>query len=78
MSPEVPENGFGVPFWRVMGHPFRFSDEGLVWHVKRCVLSLLLGVKSNGLLLQNYANRTVHPSKIEDELSMVYVFRNVS
>ena len=30
--------------------------------------------KSKGLLVQNHANRTVYPLKIEDQLSIAYVF----
>ena len=40
---------------------------------KNALLCCFFGVKSKCLLLQNHANRTVHPSKIEGERSMVYV-----
>ena len=57
---------------------FVASDKGFAQHAKTCSLGMFFGLKSNCLLLQNHANRTVHPSKIEDKLSMVYVLLHVS
>ena len=51
------------------------SDQGFVQYVKKCPLEVFLGAKSKGLLLQNHANRRVHPSKIEGALPMAYVFQ---
>ena len=55
----------------VLGPLFLVSDRRFVQSVKKCALRLFLGAKSKGLLLQNHANRTVHPSKIEGVLPMV-------
>ena len=51
---------------------------GFVRRVKKCSFGLFLGAKSRGPLLQKHAIRTVHPSKIGDQLSIVYVLLHVS
>ena len=44
-------------------------------YVKKSVSGVFLGEKSTRLVLQKHANRTVHPSKIEDVLPMVQRLR---
>ena len=44
--------------------------------MKKFSFGVFLGAKSKGLPLQNHANRTVYPSKIEGELPMAYIFQN--
>ena len=43
--------------------------------VKKSSFRVFRGAESTGLLLQKHANRTVHPSKIEDVLPMVQRLR---
>ena len=51
------------------------TDQEFVRNVKKCCLGVFLGEKSTRLVLQKHANRTVHPSKIEDVLPMVQRLR---
>ena len=75
---ESSRGEFWGAFWRLLGPLFVISDKEFVQYAKKCSFGLFLGAKSKDLHLQNLANRTVHPSKIKDALSMVYDFRNVS
>ena len=57
---------------------FVASDKGFEQHAKTSSLGMFFGLKLNCLLLQNHANRTVHPSKIGHALTMAYVLPHVS
>ena len=70
---EATEGVFWSVFWRVLGAHVAVSDSGFVQHVKKSPLGVFLQAKIKGLRLQKHANRTVHPSKIEGELSVAYV-----
>ena len=65
---EGSRSEFWNGFWRVPGPLSVFSDKGFAQYVKKYPLRPFLGAKMKGLPLQNHANRTVHPSKIEGEL----------
>ena len=66
---EGPRVEFWTLFWRVLGHLFAVSEKLFVQYVKKCVFGPFLRAKSKGRLLQKHAIRTVHPPKIDDELS---------
>ena len=71
VASEGSRGRFWDAFWRVPGPLFLASDRGFVQQAKTCSFSMFFGAKSKCLHLQNHANRTVHPSKIEGVLAMV-------
>ena len=75
---EGSRGGFWGPFRKALGPFSLVSDQEFVRNVNKCCLGVFLGEKSTRLVLQKHANRTVHPLKIEGELTVAYVFRNVS
>ena len=68
-----PQSRVLASLGRVLGLNFALSDKEFVLSMKKCPLGLFLGAKIRGLLLQNHANRTVHPSKMEGALLQDYV-----
>ena len=65
-------------FWKLLGLLFGLSDKVFEQSSKNSLLGVFFGAKFKRLLLQNHANRIVHPLKIEDELTQDSVLPNVS
>ena len=66
---KTPEESFGVLFGGFLEPLFVVSEMLFMQYMKKCVSGPFLRAKSKGRPWQKRAIRTVHPSKIDDELS---------